>query len=375
LNIRREHHASDNVRVGITLAGQHPIAGTELLLQVAEGMGAESVWMPDHILGVFHPGLWSDMAYSAMAADPDAFYDPFVVSGILGGMTDKAVGISVTDTTRRKAADLARTALTLQHLVPGGFILGVGSGEAESLTPFGYPFDTPVAECEKVLIELRSLLDTGRMPEDRGLSGRMGIPLASDKGKPEVWVAGHGPRMLRLTGQYGDGWLPAWPMSPEVYGEKRATIFEWASKAGRPNPTCSLLPFVMIGESKEYIAELMESDPLGKLFALFCPGYIWKARGFTHPFGDDSNGFVDIIIHDLDPEELRALAPEMPFELVEEVIFMGSPSDVAGRLQGYADNGLEHVVLCNLTGVVGGMVEIEKNMPGMFELNALLTAM
>lgn len=363
------------MRVGVTVGGQHPFESSQLLLQVAEAMGAESVWMPDHILGVFHPDLWPDMAYSKMAADPDAFYDPFVVAGVLGQVTDKAVGISVTDTTRRKAADLARTALTLQHMVPGGFVLGVGSGEAESLSTFGYPFDTPVAECEKVLRELRSLLDTGRMPDDSGLSGRMGIPLESERGRPEVWVAGHGPRMLRLTGQYGDGWIPAWPMTPEVYGEKRETVFEWADRSGRPHPTCSLLPFVMIGESKEYIAELMERDPLGKLFALFCPGDIWKRRGFQHPFGDESKGFVDIIVHDLDADELRALAPEMPFELVEEVLFMGAAHDIAERLQGYADHGLEHVVLANLTGIVGGMEEIEKNMPGMFELNAMLTAM
>jgi phthiodiolone/phenolphthiodiolone dimycocerosates ketoreductase len=363
------------MRIGITVGGQHPFDGTALQMSVADAIGAESVWMPDHILGVFHPALWPDMAYSKLAADPDAFYDPFVVAGVLGTMTDKAVGISVTDTMRRKAADLARTALTLQHLVPGGFVLGVGSGEAESLVTFGYPFDTPVAECERVLHELRSLLDVGVMPPEMGLTGRMGIPLESDKGRPEVWVAGHGPRMLRLTGQYGDGWIPAWPMKPEDYGAKRATIFEWADRAGRPHPTCSLLPFVIIGESKEYIADLMEVDPLGKLFALFCPGDIWKARGFTHPFGDDSRGFIDIVVHDLDPEELRALAPEMPFELVEEVVFMGSAADVAGRLQGYADHGLEHVVLANLTGVVGGLEEIEKNMAGMFELSTLLAAM
>ena len=363
------------MRVGITIGGQHPLPGTEMQLQLAEAMNAESVWFPDHILGVFHPALWPDMAYSKMAADPDAFYDPFVVSALIGQKSAKAVGISVTDTARRKAADLARTALTLQHLVPGGFILGVGSGEAESLVTFGYDFSTPVAECEKVLRELRSLLDTGRMPDDMGLTGRMGIPLESEAGKPEVWVAGHGPRMLRLTGQYGDGWIPAWPMTPEEYGEKRATIFDWAAKAGRPPLTCSMLPFVMLGESKEYIADLMEKDPLGKLFALFCPADVWTKRGYKHPFGDDCKGFIDLIVHDLDPEELRALAPEMPFELVEDVIFLGNADDVAGRLSGYAENGMDHVVLCNLTGVVGGMEEIEGNMAQFFQLRAMLDSM
>jgi len=363
------------MRVGITVGGQHPFAGTEMQLQLAEAINADSVWFPDHILGMFHPELWPDMAYSKMAADPDAFYDPFVISALVGRLTDKAIGISVTDTARRKAADLARTALTLQHITPGGFILGIGSGEAESLVTFGYDFSKPVAECEKVLRELRCLLDTGVMPPEMGLSGRIGLPLESDKGKPQVWVAGHGPRMLRLTGQYGDGWIPAWPMSPDEYGAKRATIFDWAAKAGRPEPVCSLLPFVMLGQSKEYIADLMERDPLGKLFALFCPADVWAKHGVKHPFGDDCKGFIDLILHDIDPGELRALAPEMPFELVEEVIFLGSAHDVAERLSGYAQNGLNHVVIANLTGVVGGMEEIEGNMPQFFELMAQLEAM
>jgi phthiodiolone/phenolphthiodiolone dimycocerosates ketoreductase len=80
-------------------------------------------------------------------------------------------------------------------------------------------------------------------------------------------------------------------------------------------------------------------------------------------------------VHDLDPEELRALAPEMPFELVEDVIFLGNADDVAGRLSGYADNGMDHVVLCNLTGVVGGMEEIEGNMAQFFQLRAMLDSM
>ena len=363
------------MKIGITVAGQHPLDGTKMMLDLAHAMAVDDVWMADHILGVFHPGLWSEMAYSKMAVDPDAFYDPFIVAGVLGTMTQLGVGLSVTDTTRRKAADLARSALTLQHMVPGGFILGVGSGEAESLVTFGYPFDTPVAECEKVLHELRSLLDTGRMPPEMGLSGRMGVPLESDKGKPQVWVAGHGPRMLRLTGQYGDGWIPAWPMTPAEYGAKLNTINDWAAKSGRPNVEASLLPFVMLGKSKEHIAELMEKDPLGKLFALFCPADVWTKRGYKHPFGDDCKGFIDLIVHDIDPNELRALAPEMPFELVEDVVFLGSAQDIAERLSGYADNGMSHVAICNLTGVVGGMEEIEGNMPGFFELAGLLRAM
>src|SRR4029453_17799260 len=169
----------------------HPLEGNTMLLQLAESMRADSLWAPDHILGVFHPELWSEMAYSSLAADPDAFYDPWVLGGVLGQLTDIPFGLSVTDATRRRAPDVARSALTLQHLCRGGFNLGVGSGEAESLVTFGYDFSRPVAKTEEFLVELRALLDTGRMPSD-SMSGRMGLPLESANGRPKVWLAGHG---------------------------------------------------------------------------------------------------------------------------------------------------------------------------------------
>ena len=103
---------------------------------------------------------------------------------------------------------------------------------------------------------------------------------------------------------------------------------------------------------------MFEAEPLGKLFGLFAMGSIWEKYGMQHPLGNDSKGFIDVIIHDLDPDELRDLAPTIPFEMVKEVLFIGNADEIAGQLEGYAKAGLEHVVLANLTGVVGGMDEI-----------------
>jgi phthiodiolone/phenolphthiodiolone dimycocerosates ketoreductase len=345
------------VKVGINLPSQFPFDSTQQMMEVYQQVGFDSYWAPDHILGVFHPGLWSEIPLSDLAADPDAFYDPFCYGAVVGTMTDKPFGISVTDSTRRGAADLARAALTLNDLNPGGFILGIGSGEAESLLPFGYPFDRPVSILEDVLRDLRSLLDTGRMA-DGGL-GRMGLPLeAEGRGRPPVWVAGHGPRMLRLTGQYGDGWIPAWWMTPEEYGEKRQIIADHAAAADRPAPENSLLPFCLFCTSKDAAAEMFEREPLGKLFGLFAMGHMWERHGLEHPLGNDSKGFVDVVIHGLDADELRDIAPTIPFEMVCEVLFVGNADELAGQFEAYARNGLEHVVLANLTGVVGGMDEI-----------------
>ena len=94
--------------------------------------------------------------------------------------------------------------------------------------------------------------------------------------------------------------------------------------------------------------------------------------GMRHPSGDQSRGLVDLVYHDLDPEQLRELAPSIPFELVEEFIFIGNASEIADRVRGYTDNGLEHVILGNATGVVGGLDEINANAGELFALLAAL---
>jgi phthiodiolone/phenolphthiodiolone dimycocerosates ketoreductase len=150
-------------------------------------------------------------------------------------------------------------------------------------------------------------------------------------------------------------------MSPSIYAERRAVIAEHARRAGRPNPVSGLFVPVIIGESREYVAELMEKDPLAKLSALMCSGEVWSEYGLEHPSGPDSRGLVDLVLHEMDPEMLRDLAPKIPFELVEEFTFIGNNEEVGDRLHSYGEVGLELVVLADSTGAVGGLNEIETN--------------
>jgi phthiodiolone/phenolphthiodiolone dimycocerosates ketoreductase len=41
--------------------------------------------------------------------------------------------------------------------------------------------------------------------------------------------------------------------------------------------------------------------------------------------------------------------------MVKEVLFIGNSDELAAQFEAYARHGLEHVVLANITGVVGGM--------------------
>jgi phthiodiolone/phenolphthiodiolone dimycocerosates ketoreductase len=181
--------------------------------------------------------------------------------------------------------------------------------------------------------------------------------------------------MLRLTGEYGDGWLPCWPASPAEYGRRRAMVADHAARAGRPEPESGLVIYFLLGESRDRIAEMMEAQPLSKLFALFAVADIWERHGVEHPLGREANGFINTIVHELDPDMLRDLAPRIPVELMDEMMFMGGVDEITERVAGYAAEGLEHIVLGNLTGIVGGMEEVQARIPDFITLAGRLRAL
>jgi phthiodiolone/phenolphthiodiolone dimycocerosates ketoreductase len=357
-----------NVRVGLVVWGMHPLELNEQMVDAVDGLGMDSAWMIDHLLGPTHPGLWRDLPASALIEDPDAFLDPFCVATVLARRTDLLLGISVTDGTRRRAADLLRSVLTVHHASSRGFVLGIGSGEANSLVPFGYDFSRPVGRLEETLRELRSLLDTGRMPEG---VGRVGLPVESAAGRPQVWVAAHGPRMLRIAGRYGDGWITSGATSEE-FAERRGDVFEAAAAAGRTEPVCAMTPFVFLGDSRESAAAALEKVPLAKLFLLFAPASLWARYGLEHPGGPGALGHPDALPHAYDERLLRELAPRIPLEMYEEHVLVGNADEIAARLRLYADAGCEHFILADMTGLAVSPGESARLMPQLSRLRALL---
>ena len=50
---------------------------------------------------------------------------------------------------------------------------------------------------------------------------------------PQIWIASHGPRMLRATGRYADAWFPVAIFSPERYADGLQQVQAAADNANR----------------------------------------------------------------------------------------------------------------------------------------------
>jgi phthiodiolone/phenolphthiodiolone dimycocerosates ketoreductase len=345
------------MKVGMALGTPYEsLDAFDVELEIARAAQVDSIWIPDHLWGIFHPALWQRMSYSDAASSPDAYADPLALAGLLAGRIEVPIGTGVVDATRRRAPDMLRAALTVHHMAPGGFMLGVGSGEAENIVPFGYPFDTPVGRLEEFLIEARSLLDHGRMPAP--MRGTLGLPAARNgSGTLPLWVAAHGPRALRLAGTYADGWISIF-VDPALFGRQLATVAEHAERAGRAMPQMRCTMLVILGESRDEVVARLEAEPLAKLIAMTAPAELWAAFGLEKP-GSGGAGYRDMLVPDVDPELLAAIAPQIPAEMLEALgVYLGSGEQIAMRLEPYRDAGVELLMIANYSGFVGGLERV-----------------
>ena len=136
---------------------------------------------------------------------------------------------SVVDTVRRHPSLLAQSALTIDHLAKGRFVLGLGSGETENTVPYGFDFAKPVSRFEEALKVIRLLWDSDG-PVD--FDGRF-YQLHHARLDTEPYEGRHpadldrrraGRARWRLVGRYADGWWPTGAWTPEDYAEKLAAV-------------------------------------------------------------------------------------------------------------------------------------------------------
>jgi len=108
--------------------------------------------------------------------------------------------------------------------------------------------------------------------------------------------------------------------------------------------------------------------PQTKLLAIWVPGEEWERHGFTHPAGRESRGLVDVIVHDMDPQQLLDVAESIPATLLEGLFYLGNVDELLGTFEQFAKAGLEHIVVGDSSGSVGGLAEIAECAPEMQRL-------
>ncbi len=329
------------------------------MLRFARTFGFDSAWAIDHFMGIFPESIWGPkFSWYAGKRGPHAHFDYQTLLGALSrsaGRVQLAVG--VTEPIRRHPVLIAQFAMTLSHLTKQPPILGIGAGERENTEPYGLAFDQPVGQLEEALQIIRTCFSSEGPFEFRGEHWQMPdavMDLAPKRGNtPEVWIAAHGPRMLRLTGVYGDGWYPMYPLTPEEYHDRLTTIRAHAAKAGRDpaSITAGMSASIVIGRT-EAKARAMLDHPAVRFLGLLAPASMWKLHGASHPMGPAFRGIVDFVPHRHSAAEMWSAIEAVPTALLADRVFWGDRGQVIARLKEYQKAGLQQVTLQPVSGLV-----------------------
>jgi phthiodiolone/phenolphthiodiolone dimycocerosates ketoreductase len=321
---------------------------------------AHSFWVPDHVNALTPRSIMTERHVGPMAKMVpaiDAITEPWTMLGYLAAKNRRAklrLGIGVTDAGRRNPVVTAQAAATLHLLTRGRAILGIGTGEREANEPYGVDWSKPVGRLIEALATIRTLWHSRGTPVSRESPyfplQKAIFELPPYRGKwPEIWVAAHGPRMLRAAGRYGDAWFPASVVRPEDYARGLDAVRSAASDAGRDpmSITPAIYYFVIPGRNRDDADAALASAPT-KAFALNFPADIWARHGTEHPFGSDFTGAQEILPYLLDEQTVLAAIREVPDSLMRECFRIGTAKEITEEIAEWRDRGLRHAVLCNM---------------------------
>jgi len=320
-----------------------------------------SIWLPDHMVSFWPDSIWTpeftDLA--TVSKSPHRHLDAMTVAAAAAVLTEKVPLVtSVVDTVRRHPALLAQSALTIDHLAKGRFVLGLGSGETENTVPYGFDFTKPVSRFEEALEVIRLLWDSdGPVDFDGQFYHLHHARLDTEPYEgtpPEIWIGASGPRTLEIVGRYADGWWPTGAWSPDDYAQKLATVRASAERAGRDPMaiTPCYIQVCLIGRDDATLADILDA-PLVKAFLLQVSAEVLASRGHEHPMGETWRGYQDIDPATLTRERVVEFLDRVDPESILAVVPHGTPKQVAQKIKDYVDAGLRVPKILDYGGMAG----------------------
>jgi phthiodiolone/phenolphthiodiolone dimycocerosates ketoreductase len=318
----------------------------------------DSYWVPDHINGQTPRPLW-DKNYTAAARllrSPDAAMEAWTLLGSLAArrrFNRVRLGVGVTDTGKRHPAVTAQAAATLHLMTRGRAILGIGPGERVGNEPYGVDWSKPVARFEEALATIRALWHSKGQLVNRDSpffplrDALFDLPPYKDKW-PEIWIAAHGPRMLRATGRYGDAWFPGFAHRPQDYAKRLEIIQSAASDAGRdPMAITPALWMPVVAAANRNDVDAALATTAVKAWALNAPAEFYTHHGAAHPMGADFAGMQDHIAFTMDEREIREKSSRVPLSVVKGMMLNGTVDDILEQAAEWRDHGVRYIVVVN----------------------------
>jgi F420-dependent oxidoreductase-like protein len=311
------------MRLGLSTGPAGQLAIDMPLILEAERLGFDSVWTSE--------------AYGSDAVVPLAW---------IGARTERIrLGTGIMQTPARTPAMAAMTAITLDTLSGGRFILGLGPSGPQVVEGWhGVPYGKPLTRTREYVAIVRQILARRAPLEFQGEHYQIPYrgPDATGLGKPlksilhgradlPIYTASVGPAGVTLAGEIADGLIPAW-MSPEKCELFIDPLTKGFARAGQPKTLANfdLAPIVPV-----VLGDDLESCrvPVRAMLALYIGGM--GARGKNFYFD-----YAKRLGYEAEAEAIQSLylagdrggaVNAVPDRLVDEIALVGPAARIRER--------------------------------------------
>lgn len=332
------------MKLGILLgySGKHIDIPLELIRR-AESMGFDSVWTAE--------AYGNDSVTTA--------------TWVLAHTTKIKVGTAIMQMPARTPAMCAMTAMSLDQLSNGRFIVGLGASGPQVVEGWhGVPYGKPVTRTREYIQIMRQIMarqgpvtfqgEMYQLPNTGPGTTGLGKPLKSIlEGNPEIpiYTASITPAGLRCAGEVADGVFPVWmdPNKFDVIGADLQKGFDQAG-GGKSLKGFDVAPFVSVAMNDDIDAAF---DSLRPWLALYIGGMGAKDKNFYNDYASRL-GYADEAarIQELYLSGKKAEAEAaVPRALLDEVALVGPRERIRERLGAWKAAGQRGEVGTMLLGV------------------------
>jgi F420-dependent oxidoreductase-like protein len=309
-------------------AGGPPQGVTETIAE-AEKLGFDSIWTAE--------------AYGSDGLTPLAWW---------GSETQKLkLGTAITQMSARQPAMTAMSAMTMDHLSDGRFILGLGvSGPQVVEGWYGMPFAKPLARTREYIKILRDIWARKGPVTGDGPHYPLPLPGGTGLGKPlkasihplrediPIYLGAEGPKNIALAAELCDGWLAMLfdPRNPGYFEEALNDGFsrEGARRTKDDFEVAATVPLIVTDDVD------VAADMLRPFYALYFGGMGAKGKNF-HANVAIRMGYEEMVdeVADLYLDGKRDEAgAAIPTELIDKLSLIGPKEKIRDDLEAWRES-------------------------------------
>ncbi|MBB1151804.1 LLM class F420-dependent oxidoreductase [Amycolatopsis dendrobii] len=317
--------------------GSGPIPGAQESVLEAERLGFDSVWSAE--------------AYGSDAFTPLAW---------VGAATSRIkLGTNIVQMSARTPAATAMSALTMDHLSGGRFVLGLGASGPQVVEGwYGQPYPKPLARTREYVEIVRKVLAREEPVTIDGQFFQLPLKGGTGLGKPlkptvhplradlPIYLAAEGPKNVALAAEICDGWLPLF-FSPKSDGFYRAALEEGFA---RPGARRSGLDGFEVAASVPVIVHDDVEEAAGFIkpaLALYIGGMGAKSVNFHHDvfarlgYADVADKVQELYLAGRKEEAVKAI----PTSLVEDTSLIGPADKIREELAAWEETVVTTLLL------------------------------